>query len=99
MKIKPITKFSLAMTASLGLAFAGQDWYHDRDARYRGEGWHGQVFAQVRDDLDHIYSAGAAKDKERKRLERTKEELTALQSKLEQGVFDNGTVNDVIDSL
>jgi len=32
-------------------------------------------------------------------LERTKEELTSLQAKLDQGVFDNGTVNDVIDSL
>ena len=99
MKIINITKFGLVMTASLGLAFAGQDWYHDRDARYQGKGWHAQVFAQVRDDLDHIYSAGAAKDKERARLDKTKEELTALQSKLEQGVFDDGTVNDVIDSL
>jgi hypothetical protein len=78
---------------------AGQDWYHDRDARYQGEQWHAQVFAQVRDDLDHIYTAGAASDKERRRLDKTKEELTALQAKLDQGVFDNGTVNDVIDSL
>jgi hypothetical protein len=99
MKVKNITKFGLLMTASLGLTFGGQDWYHDRDTRYQGEGWHAQVFAQVRNDLDHIYSAGAAKDKERNRLEKTKEELTGLQAKLDQGVFDNGTVNDVIDSL
>jgi hypothetical protein len=67
--------------------------------RYQGEQWHAQVFAQVRDDLDHIYSAGAASDKEKRRLEKTKEELTGLQAKLDQGVFDNGTLNDVIDSL
>ncbi len=87
------------MAFSVGLSVAGQDWYHDRDARFRGNEWRAQVFASVRDDLDHIYSAGAASDKERHRLARTKEELTGLQSKLDQGVFDNGTLNDVIDSL
>jgi hypothetical protein len=81
------------------LSAAGQDWYHDRGARYRDEGWRPHIFAGVREDLEHIYSAGADSDKERRRLERTKEELTALQSKLDQGIFDNGTLNDVIDSL
>jgi hypothetical protein len=99
MKIKQIVKSALILTASVGLSIAGQDWYHDREARFQGEGWHAQVFAGVRDDLDHIYSAGAASDKERRRLDKTKEELTALQSKLDQGVFDNGTLNDVIDSM
>lgn len=99
MQIKKIMKFGLVMATFAGLSVAGQDWYHDREAHFRGEGWRPQVFAGVRDDLDHIYSAGAASDKERHRLEKTKEELTALQSKLDQGVFDNGTLNDVIDSL
>jgi hypothetical protein len=99
MKMKQIMKFGMVMAATAGLSVAGQDWYHDRDARFRDEGWRPQVFAGVRDDLDHIYSAGAASDKERRRLERTKEELTGLQAKLDQGSFDNGTLNDVIDSL
>ena len=94
-----ILKFGLVMAATVGLSVAGQDWYHDRDARFHDEGWHAHVFAGVRDDLDHIYSVGAASDKERHRIEKTKEELTALQAKLDQGVFDNGTLNDVIDSL
>ena len=38
-------------------------------------------------------------DTERERLERTKQELTDLQAKLDQGEWDNGHVNDVIDSL
>jgi hypothetical protein len=84
------------------LAIAGcllsQDWRHDRDQFFRGN-WHGHIFLQVRNDLDHVYSGGAAADKERRRLNRTKEELTALQAKLDQGVWDDGTVNDVIDSL
>jgi hypothetical protein len=99
MKINQIIKVGLVMVLSLGLGAAGQDWYHDRDARFRGNGWRANVFASVRDDLEHIYSAGATSDKEKRRLDKTKEELTALQSKLDQGVFDNGTLNDVIDSL
>jgi len=99
MEIKNLKKLVFVTAISAGLSFAGQDWYHDRDMRYQGEQWHAQVFSQVRDDLDHIYTAGAASDKERRRLDKTKEELTALQAKLDQGVFDNGTVNDVIDSL
>jgi hypothetical protein len=99
MKISQSLRVGLVMAAFVGLSVAGQDWYHDRDLRFRGEGWRPQVFAEVRQDLEHIYSAGAASDKERHRLDRTKEELTALQSKLDQGVFDNGTLNDVIDSL
>jgi hypothetical protein len=99
MKWKTSAKFALLTALSIGIGLAGQDWYHDRDARFHDEGWRPHVFAGVREDLEHIYSAGAASDKERHRLERTREELTALQVKLDQGIFDNGTINDVIDSL
>jgi hypothetical protein len=94
------TQFGKAALVLLGIVRLGfaQDWYHDRDQYYRGE-WHAHVFARVREDLDHIYTAGAAAEKEQHRLERTKQELTGLQAKLDQGVWDNGTVNDVIDSL
>lgn len=99
MEFNQFMKLGLVTAAFVGLAVAGQDWYHDREQRFHGERWHAHVFAEVRNDLDHIYTAGGASDKERHRLDRTKEELTALQAKLDQGVFDNGTVNDVIDSL
>src|SRR5271163_1062448 len=92
------------MTAVLTLAFvtsiaSAQDWYHDRDARYQGEQWRPQVFAQVRTDLDHIWSARGASEKENQRLDKTKEELTKMQGDLDQGRFDNGLLNDVIDSI
>jgi hypothetical protein len=32
----------------LGLSTAAQDWYHDRDARYRGDRWRSHVFAEIR---------------------------------------------------
>jgi hypothetical protein len=89
----------LTLAAFMGLSAVAQDWYHDREQRYRGERWRSQVFLEVRSDLDHIWSARRASDKERARLERTKEELTELQAKLDHGEFDNGHVNDVIDSL
>jgi hypothetical protein len=78
---------------------SAQDWYHDRDERYRGEQWRSQVFMQVRSDLDHIWSARGASEKENERLERTKEELSKMQADLDQGRFDNGLLNDVIDSI
>ncbi|MBV8549790.1 MAG: hypothetical protein JOY54_00715 [Acidobacteriaceae bacterium] len=99
MGLKQLAKVSLLFLASVGFGVAGQDWYHNRDEYYRGEHWHAHVFARVHDDLDHIYTAGAASEKEQNRIQRTKEELTGLQAKLDQGVWDNGTVNDVIDSL
>jgi hypothetical protein len=89
----------LILAACVTLSGFAQDWYHDRDARYQGEQWRSQVFTQVRSDLDHIWSARGASEKEDARLERTKEELTELQAKLDHGQFDNGTLNDVIDSI
>jgi len=86
--------------AALLIVSAGaQDWYHDRDARYQGEQWRSQLFVQIRTDLDHIWSARGASEKENQRLDRTKEELTKMQADLDQGRFDNGILNDVIDSL
>jgi hypothetical protein len=80
----------LLLATFVTLSGAAQDWYADRDTRYQGEQWRSQVFTQVRTDLDHIWSAQGASEKE---------ELTVLQAKLDRGQFDNGTLNDVIDSI
>jgi len=97
MKNNRLVKISLTLLAAAGCLLS-QDWRHEREDFFRGS-WHAHIFMRVRSDLDQIYSAGAAADRERRRLDRTKEELTGLQAKLDQGVWDNGTVNDVIDSL
>jgi len=101
MKKTITTGLALLMFVGLFLASSAgaQDWYHDRDARFRGDQWRAHVFAEVRTDLDHIWSERHAADKERERIDRTKQELTDLQAKLDHGVWDNGRVNDVIDSL
>jgi hypothetical protein len=85
--------------AALAFSAAAQDWYHDREERFRGEAWRPHVFMQVRTDLEHIWSAKGAADKERTRLETTKQELTKMQTDLDQGRWDNNILNDVIDSI
>ena len=85
--------------AGFALSAAAQDWYHEREERFRGEQWRAHIFVHVRTDLEHIWSASQAADRERRRIDRTKEELTKMQADLDQGRFDNGLLNDVIDSL
>jgi len=85
--------------AALAFSAIAQDWYHDREERFRGEEWRQHIFMHVRTDLDHIWSADGAAERERARLERTKEELTRMQADLDQGRWDNGILNDVIDSI
>ena len=87
------------IVAALAFSAAAQDWYHDREERFRGEAWRPHIFMHVRTDLEHIWSAVRASDTERRRLERTKEELTEMQADLDHGRWDNGILNDVIDSI
>jgi len=89
-----------AATLFAGLAFSAmaQDWYHEREERFRGEGWRAHLFEHVRTDLDHVW-AGHASDREMERLNKTKEELTKMQADLDVGRWDNGILNDVIDSI
>jgi hypothetical protein len=95
-----IRTFPVAIISSIFIfTAAAQDWYHEREGRFRGDRGRAQVFLQVRHDMDHIWSANRAADRERERIERTKQELTELQARLDRGQWDNGTVNDVIDSL
>lgn len=85
--------------AAMALTALAQDWYQERDQRYQGDDWRSHVFDYVRTDLEHVWSAYQAKDRERVRLDKTKEELYKMQVDLNQGRFDNGLLNDVIDSL
>ena len=83
---------------ALALSAVAQDWYHERDERFRGEQWRSHLFTEVKADVDHVW-AGRAADRERDRLNKTEEELTKMQADLDHGRWDNGMLNDVIDSL
>jgi hypothetical protein len=97
--VKRIFAAGAILSACFALNVAAQDWYHDREERFRDEHWRAHVFEHVKADLDHIGSARWAAGRERRRLERTDQELTDLQAKLDQGRFDQSELNDVIDSL
>ncbi len=83
---------------ALGLSAIAQDWYHEREERFRGEQWRAHIFMHVRTDLEHVWEGHAA-ERERARLQKTEEELSKMQVDLEHGRFDNGILNDVIDSI
>ena len=87
-----------AMLAALALSASGQDWYKEREQRFRGEQWRPHLFMHVRTDLEHVWS-GRAAERERERLQKTEEELAKMQADLDQGRWDNGILNDVIDSI
>jgi len=89
--------FTIAIITALFIfSLVAQD---DREARFQGDRGRTQIFLRVRQNLDHIRSVNGAADQERARIDRTKQQLTELQAKLDRGQWDNGTVNDVIDSL
>lgn len=90
-------RFGVIVTA-LAMNLAAQDWYQQRAERFRGEQWRPHLFLNVRTDLDHVWS-GKAADRERERLQKTEEELSKMQTDLNQGRWDNGILNDVIDSI
>jgi hypothetical protein len=95
--MKQILTAGVLLTAMV-VGAAAQDWYHDREERYRGEGWRAHLFLHVRTDLEHVWS-GRAAERERDRLAKTEEELTKMQADLDVGRWDNGILNDVIDSI
>lgn len=95
--MKQILTAGLLLSA-MAVSVAAADWYRDRAERYRGEGWRAHLFLHVRTDLEHVWS-GRAADRERQRITRTEEELSTMQADLDQGRWDNGLLNDVIDSI
>ena len=97
--MKQIFGTALLALVCFGFNATAQDWYHEREARFRDERWRAHVFEHVRVDLDHIGSAVWASGKERTRLERTKQELADLQIKLDHGRYDERELNDTIDSM
>jgi hypothetical protein len=84
--------------AAFAFSAAAQDWHQQREEQIRGPQWGLHLFAHVREDLEHVWG-GLAKDKELERLTKTEDELTKMQADLDQTRWDNGLLNDVIDSI
>lgn len=89
---------TIVVVSAFVFSAAAQDWYHEREERFRGDQWRPHLFMHVRTDLEHVWS-GRAADRERQRLAKTEEELSKMQADLDHGRWDNGILNDVIDSI
>jgi len=97
--------FSLAGAGLILFSFAptlaAQDeYYHDRDAYFHGEHWHGRVFERVKQDVEHVRTATwPSGGGDEFRLDRTVHELDELQTKLANHDYDERELDDVIESL
>ena len=92
------TSILLFAAAVLTMNAFAQDWYHQRERRYSGDAWRAHLFLEVRTDLEHVWDV-RAHQKERDRIAKTEAELTKMQADLDQTRWDNGLLNDVIDSI
>ena len=87
---------SSVILAAFAFSAAAQDWYQQREISE--DQWRLHLFERVRGDLEHVWS-GLAKDRELERLTKTEDELTKMQADLDETRWDNGLLNDVIDSI
>ena len=103
---------SILLNCVAGLALAGlsftpalmaqdrDDAYHnDRDAYFHGESWHARLFERVRDDVRHVQDVTWPGGGDQYRLARTMQELSELQGKMAQRVYDEHELDDVIGAL
>jgi hypothetical protein len=97
--MKKILTTGLLMLACAGLNASAQDWYHDREERFREEQWRAHLFNHIRVDLDHVQSVTWPGGHDRYRIDKTKFELNELQGKLEHHIYDERELNGVIGSL
>jgi hypothetical protein len=83
----------------VGAAMAqNPDWYQHREERFRAENWRMHMFAEVREDLDHVHTA-IFHGRDELRIVKTKEQLNQLQSDLEAHRYTQAKLDDVIGSL
>ena len=74
------------------------DWYEHREERFRGEEWRAHMFAEIREDLDHVHTTIFA-GRDELRLVRTKQELNELQNDLAAHRYTQEKLDDVIAAM
>ena len=45
---------TIVMASAFVLSAAAQDWYHEREERFRGDQWRPHLFMHVRTDLEQV---------------------------------------------
>lgn len=71
----------------------------ERDARFNDQHWRGRLFDDVRQDVQHVQSATWPSGGDEYRLSATMDQLNQLQSKLADHVYDESSLDQVIDAL
>jgi hypothetical protein len=74
------------------------DWYEHRQERFREDHWRARVFAEVKEDLDHVQSTTFS-GRDEFRLVRTKQQLDELQGDLVARRYNEPKLDEVIGSL
>jgi len=100
--MRSILRKSMAGAAFLVLAGAAMaqdaDWYRHREERFREEHWRGRVFAEVKEDLNHVQTTTFG-GRDEFRLVRTKQQLDELQGDLAARRYNEPKLDQVIASL
>jgi hypothetical protein len=74
-------------------------YYRERDEWFRGQNWQRNFFDRVRGDIEYVQSVTFPRGGDEFRLERVKQELNELQSKLAAGRYDERELDDVIAAM
>jgi hypothetical protein len=100
--MRNIFRRSAAVAAFLvlaGVALAQPpDWYAHREERFRGEQWRAHMFAEIREDLDHV-QATTFSGRDEFRLVRTKQQLNELQADLAAHRYTEAKLDEVIGTM
>lgn len=81
-----------------GVLSQAQDWYQQRQERFRGEHWRAHLFEHVREDLNHVQST-TFPGRDEFRLERAKHQLGELQADLTSGRYEEPKLDEVIHTI
>jgi hypothetical protein len=100
--MRNILRSSTAAAALLILAAAAMaqppDWYRHREERFHGEQWRARMFAEIKEDLDHV-QAKTFPGRDEFRIVRTKQELDELQNDLAAHRYSEPKLDEVIGVL
>jgi hypothetical protein len=101
--MRKILQRTVAGAAFLLLAGAAvaqaPDWYEHREERWRGEQWRARMFAEVKEDLDHVQSKTFPIGRDEFRLVRTKQQLDELQNDLAAHRYSEAKLDEVIGTM
>lgn len=73
-------------------------WYQSRDTFFHGQNWHARLFQRVREDLDRVQTS-SFRGSDEFRIDRTRQELNELQTKMAAGRYDQPELDEVIGAL